>query len=97
MSFKYFLKQLPRNLGILLIRIYQWFLSPMLGSCCRFFPSCSHYALQALQIHGFVQGFWLSIKRVSKCGPWHPGGLDLVPKTTLEAAVEPYQEVDDHF
>ncbi len=60
------------------IRLYQFTLSPFLGNCCRFYPSCSAYALQAIQQHGPLRGGWLIIKRLSKCHPWHPGGVDEV-------------------
>ncbi len=61
----------------LLIKIYQWALSPLLGPCCRFYPTCSQYALDALDKHGLWKGLILTIKRVVKCNPWHPGGIDL--------------------
>jgi uncharacterized protein len=60
-----------------LIRIYQWTISPLLGPTCRFYPSCSHYAIKALRQNGFVRGSWLSIRRLSRCHPWNPGGIDL--------------------
>ncbi|MBN2646609.1 MAG: membrane protein insertion efficiency factor YidD [Thiotrichales bacterium] len=63
----------------LLIRFYQLFISPLLGPRCRFYPSCSHYALEALQVHGLFKGSWLAIRRISRCHPGHPGGLDPVP------------------
>lgn len=62
-----------------LIRFYQLCLSPFVGTCCRFFPSCSEYALEAIKVHGALKGAWLSLKRIAKCGPWHPGGCDCVP------------------
>jgi putative membrane protein insertion efficiency factor len=62
-----------------LIKGYQVFISPMLGQNCRFHPSCSCYAQEALEVHGLVKGSWLSIKRISKCHPLHPGGFDYVP------------------
>ncbi|MBU6467736.1 MAG: membrane protein insertion efficiency factor YidD [Betaproteobacteria bacterium] len=62
-----------------LIRFYQWVLSPMLGRSCRFEPSCSHFAYEALGRHGMIKGGFLSIKRICKCHPWHPGGYDPVP------------------
>ena len=65
---------------IALVRAYQIALSPYLGKHCRFTPSCSHYAIQALQSHGAFKGFWLTIKRLSHCHPWHAGGHDPVPK-----------------
>ncbi|MDR3416382.1 MAG: membrane protein insertion efficiency factor YidD [Nevskia sp.] len=62
-----------------LIRIYQKLLSPLLGPRCRFHPSCSQYAIEALQRHGLFKGGWLALRRVSRCHPLHPGGEDPVP------------------
>ena len=62
-----------------LIRAYQYAISPMLGNRCRFHPSCSDYAIEALDRHGFARGVWLAIRRVGRCHPWHPGGYDPVP------------------
>lgn len=64
---------------LLLIRCYQLCVSPFLGKNCRFYPSCSDYASQAIQRHGALRGTIFSIKRLAKCHPWHPGGQDLVP------------------
>lgn len=66
-------------LAIKLIHIYRYLLSPWLGNQCRFHPSCSHYAEQALQTHGFFKGVYLTLRRLLKCHPWHPGGEDPVP------------------
>lgn len=63
-----------------LITIYQWTLSPLMGNCCRFYPSCSNYSKEAFDKHGVMKGLWLTLKRLAKCFPWHPGGLDPVPK-----------------
>ncbi len=62
------------------IRLYQLFVSPLLPRSCRFYPTCSEYALQAVLKHGILRGGWLAVKRVVKCGPWHPGGYDPVPE-----------------
>lgn len=62
-----------------LIRLYRYAISPLLGSSCRFHPSCSEYAIEALQRHGALQGMWMALRRVSRCHPWHPGGFDPVP------------------
>ena len=63
-----------------LIRGYQLVLSPLIGSHCRFYPTCSHYALEALDKHGALKGSWLSLRRITRCHPWHKGGLDPVPE-----------------
>ena len=62
-----------------LIRIYQWVISPNLGPKCRYQPTCSHYAVEALKKHGPFQGFWLVIRRISRCHPWGGSGWDPVP------------------
>ncbi len=61
------------------IRAYRYFISPMLPAACRFHPSCSAYAEQALEEHGTLRGGWLAARRICRCGPWHPGGYDPVP------------------
>ncbi|HAF70424.1 TPA: membrane protein insertion efficiency factor YidD [Candidatus Acetothermia bacterium] len=61
------------------VRVYQRVISPILPRRCRFYPSCSEYAAQAILTHGVLRGGWLSLKRILKCGPWHPGGYDPVP------------------
>lgn len=64
---------------VLLIRLYQWILSPLLGPKCRFTPTCSHYAAEALQRHGLLRGLWLSVRRIGRCHPWGGSGHDPVP------------------
>lgn len=61
------------------ITLYRWLLSPYFGVCCRFYPSCSGYAQQAISKHGVMKGGYLTIKRLLKCHPWHEGGVDQVP------------------
>jgi putative membrane protein insertion efficiency factor len=61
------------------IRGYRYLLSPWWGGQCRFTPSCSHYAEEAIREHGSLRGTWLAMRRVSKCHPWHQGGFDPVP------------------
>ena len=70
---------LGRSFLRFLIRLYQWTLGPWLGGNCRFYPSCSHYALEAVTRHGARRGGWLTLKRVCKCHPLSRGGVDLVP------------------
>ena len=69
------------RLLVLPIRAYQLVLSPLLGPRCRFYPSCSAYALEALTTHGALRGSWLAGRRLLRCHPWNPGGLDPVPPT----------------
>ncbi len=66
-------------LAILLIRLYQAFISPGLPRSCRFWPSCSQYTLEAVQRYGALKGVWLGVRRLVRCHPWHPGGHDPVP------------------
>jgi len=68
-----------RRVLVLLIRGYQRGISPFLPRRCRFYPTCSEYAAQAISRHGPLKGGWLAIRRLVKCGPWHPGGYDPVP------------------
>jgi uncharacterized protein len=68
-----------KTLLLALLRIYRWLLSPWLGNRCRFFPSCSEYASEALQQHGLWQGGKLALRRLLRCHPWHAGGYDPVP------------------
>ena len=62
-----------------LLRCYRYAVSPMLGQRCRFHPSCSEYALEAVQRHGSARGSWLAVRRLWRCHPWHGGGFDPVP------------------
>jgi putative membrane protein insertion efficiency factor len=71
--------RLPQRGLIALVRFYRFFLSPWLGSACRFEPTCSRYALQALERHGAARGAWLTGHRLLRCHPWCAGGHDPVP------------------
>lgn len=73
------MQQIPTTILIALLRVYRFAISPLLGQCCRFYPSCSQYAIEAVSNHGFLRGGWLALKRISRCHPWHPGGVDPVP------------------
>ena len=70
---------LSKKAIIALIRAYQLVISPLLGQHCRFYPSCSHYAIEAVELHGPFKGGWLALRRLLRCHPLHPGGVDLVP------------------
>ncbi len=71
-----------QKLLTLLIRGYRYLISPLLGNHCRFYPSCSHYALDAIEHYGALKGSWLAGTRLLRCHPWHPGGYDPVPPPT---------------
>ena len=68
-----------RKVIVKLLEIYKRWISPMLGQHCRFYPTCSEYAATAVNEHGVIKGGWLAIKRIGRCNPWNPGGVDLVP------------------
>jgi len=65
---------------LFVIRVYQVLLSPVFGNCCRFYPTCSEYARQCIIRFGALRGGWLALKRLAKCHPFHPGGIDQVPE-----------------
>ena len=69
-----------KSLTMLILRGYKRFLSPMLGTRCRFYPSCSEYAMQAVDRFGVLRGGWLAARRIGRCHPLNPGGLDPVPE-----------------
>lgn len=76
-----------KTLLLLLLRAYQLAVSPFLGQNCRFYPTCSNYAVEAVREYGAAKGSWLAVKRLCKCHPWHPGGIDPVPKKSDTLAV----------
>lgn len=78
-----------RCLLLLLLRAYQYALSPFLGPSCRFYPTCSNYAIEAVREHGAARGCLLAAKRLCKCHPWHPGGVDPVPKKAADVSAVP--------
>jgi putative membrane protein insertion efficiency factor len=69
-----------KKIALFLIKFYQRYISIFLGANCRFYPSCSAYTYEAIEVHGFIKGFFLGLKRILKCHPFHPGGYDPVPK-----------------
>ncbi|QII50325.1 membrane protein insertion efficiency factor YidD [Bacillus paralicheniformis] len=69
-----------KTVFLLLIRFYQKWISPALPPTCRFYPTCSNYGREAIEKHGALKGGWLTIKRILKCHPFHPGGIDPVPE-----------------
>ncbi len=68
-----------KKAALALIKVYQWTLSPLLGPHCRFHPTCSQYAAEAIERFGFMRGSWLALCRLLRCHPFHPGGFDPVP------------------
>ncbi|MCH8958039.1 MAG: membrane protein insertion efficiency factor YidD [Proteobacteria bacterium] len=74
-----------RRVMLFVIDIYRWFLSPLLGSNCRYYPSCSHFARDAIRIHGALRGSLLAAQRIGRCHPWADGGYDPVPAKDIKA------------
>ena len=74
-----------KTLLIALIDAYRLLLSPFFGTQCRFYPTCSAYAREALEIHGALKGTWLTVRRIGKCHPWHEGGIDNVPEKSARS------------
>lgn len=70
---------LPRNVCVFILRLYRAVISPLYGDVCRYYPSCSHYTLQAIQQHGVFRGVWLGSRRILRCHPWAEGGIDDIP------------------
>lgn len=75
-----FIWLLPRNASVVILRGYRAVISPLYGEVCRYYPSCSAYALAAIQQHGVVAGVWLGSRRIARCHPWAAGGVDDVPE-----------------
>jgi putative membrane protein insertion efficiency factor len=72
-------RRIPSLLLMALVRVYQLVVSPLFAGSCRFYPSCSAYGLEALRVHGALRGTWLTARRLLRCHPWNPGGVDEVP------------------
>ena len=91
------LRLLPRRAVIFLIELYRTWVSPLRLPTCRFEPTCSGYAVEALPRHGFFYGGWLSIVRLLKCGPWHKPGYDPVPERGLRDVLTRRESHDDQI
>ncbi len=76
--------RLPALTVVGLLRLWQLLVSPVYGQTCRFYPSCTAYAMQAVDRHGLVRGGWLAVRRLGRCHPWNPGGVDHVPASRRE-------------
>lgn len=73
---------------VALINVYRWCISPLLGQRCRFYPSCSQYAIEALRTHSLPRALWLTLRRLGHCHPWHPGGYDPVPPCGCDGSID---------
>ena len=86
-----FVLLLPRNLCVLILRAYRAVISPLYGDVCRYYPSCSAYAMHSIQHYGVVRGIWMGSRRLARCHPWAAGGVDDVPvRTDDRYAVTPF-------
>jgi putative membrane protein insertion efficiency factor len=72
-----------------LLRLYRFFISPLYGQVCRYHPTCSAYALEAVTVHGSVRGSWYALRRLASCHPWSAGGYDPVPGTRKDSSDSP--------
>ena len=77
-----------KQILLMLIKLYQLCLSPFFGGLCRFYPSCSAYATEAIDTHGALRGSWLALRRLLRCHPWHEGGVDPVPKNVTKPPLD---------
>ena len=80
--------RLPALAVVGVLRLWQLLVSPVYGQTCRFYPSCTAYAMQAVDRHGLVRGGWLAVRRLARCHPWNPGGVDLVPASRVRPSTK---------
>ena len=85
-----------RRLAVLPVRIYQWTISPVLPPSCRFHPTCSAYAIEAVLTHGILKGGWLALRRILRCHPWSAGGYDPVPPLKNSSSYSHQEQLDHH-
>ena len=79
-----FVLLLPRNICVVILRVYRAVISPLYGDVCRYYPSCSSYTLQAIQQYGVIRGSWMGARRIARCHPWAAGGVDDVPARPVQ-------------
>ncbi len=79
-----FIILLPRNISVVILRVYRAVISPLYGDVCRYYPSCSSYTLQAIQQYGVLRGSWFGVRRIGRCHPWAAGGVDDVPQRVVQ-------------
>ncbi len=85
-----------RRIVIGVIRLYQRTLSRILPPSCRFTPTCSHYAIEAIELHGLLRGGWMAVRRICRCHPWSEGGYDPVPGSPTDATTSDESDVPPH-
>lgn len=85
-----------KHLLIGLLKVYRAVISPLYGNVCKYYPTCSAYALEAVTVHGSIKGSWLAVRRLGRCHPWSVGGYDPVPGTPAAAEWEAEQAHTHH-
>jgi hypothetical protein len=93
MKVKLILKRILKELVIFPIRLYQWFISPLIPGSCRHVPTCSTYSIEAIKKHGIIRGLWLGIKRLARCHPWGSHGYDPVPPRKIKYKTLNYEDL----
>lgn len=87
---------IPARLLLAAVRVYQTFFSALMPSACKFYPTCSHYAAEAVRLHGARRGSWLALRRLGRCHPFTAGGVDLVPDSLPESSARAANSIDEH-